>query len=823
MSQSLWSPRCRRLALAALIAVSAFAASAFAAANASAAYYKMVACSANNGAPPYQVETNAPDIFDVTNRCNGHGGDPPGESSLIRIHENQDPPHSVRQGAYADAYFDAPPGVHFKAAGGFTREPYQFNEGWRARFWIAGQSNTQIMAQGAGGGTGGLLPSSSVFGPHIWPEGGYLDFNRFVFEEACIRAARCDVSGNNAADLNGMVFILSDDSDSHPEFTQTESPLLADHWVTGNQSLTFSASDAGSGIREERVYVDGAEIWSLDHGAECATSVTPSNGEWARSYSPCPTGGPWNRSVSFNTAAFKDGSHTVEVCTQDFAQFQGLNGTGGQSCTARTIATDNTAPAAPSGLSVVSPNSARYLSKFGAQFQLPPNEGSPITKAYYNIVDAAGNVVAPAQEFGGVNPTTIPTINGPGKAGDYRLRVWLQDEVGLVGPAATVPIPHDTTPPAAPQNLTAVAPKSPRGAAGFDLTWHNIVDSGSPIDAAHYRVLNAEGATVVEDRAVQGEAIEAIRSLETPRDRGGFTLQLWLEDEEGNVGAPTSVPLVYDCVRDDVDAGAALSSSIGPDGAGSRIVKQGRGGLLQGRLLDTNGAPVAQAPICVFSQVVTDSVRKFLGIAMTGADGSWEFAVNAGATRDLLVDYRSQDREISTKVKLVTRVRPTFEVENTVVYNRNVARFRGTVPGPHNDHVQVVLQARKGNGWIVFRRLSAGKEGNYEGSYRFNKTTAPTEYVMRAEVRKQPGYPYASGHSEEQMLIVYPHRGHSPGKRGGPRAGDKHKKHGKSHGHRKAHGHRHHKKRDRCSARHRHGDRHPCRAASGGRTASAHR
>lgn len=817
MSHSLWLPPRRRLAIAVLIALLALVTGTLAATGrASAAYYKMVACSADNGAPPYQVETNAPGVFEVANRCDGEGGDPPGESALIRVHEDQDPPHTVREGAYEDVYFDAPPSVHFKAAGGFTRQPYEFNEGWRARFWIADQSSTtQIMAQGAGASANGLSPSSSVFGPHIWPEGGYLDFNRFVFELECVRAARCDVSGNNTADLNGIVFILSDDSDSHPEFTQTESPLLSDHWVRGNQDITFSASDAGSGIREERVYVDGDEIWNLDHGAECATSVTPSNGEWARSYSPCPTGGPWNRSIAFNTAAFKDGSHTVQVCTQDFAQFQGLNGSGGQNCTARTIATDNMAPAAPTGLAIVTPNPARYLSHFGAQFILPPNEGSPITKAFYNIVDAAGNVVVPAQEVSGVNPTAIQAINGPEKAGDYRLQVWLQDEVGLVGPPASVPIPHDTTPPAAPQALTAVAPKSPRGAAGFDLTWHNIVDSGAPIDAAHYRILDSEGATVVEDETVDGENIEAIPSLETPRDRGGFTLQLWLEDAEGNVGAPTSVPLVYDCVRDDADAGAALSSAIGPEGAGSRIVRQGGGGMLQGRLLDASGAPVAEAPLCVFSQVVTGSVRKFLGIAITGADGSWEFAVKPGATRDLMVAYRSQDREIDTKVTLVTRVRPTFEVENTVVYNRNVARFRGTVPGPNNEDVQVVLQARKGEGWIVFRRLSTGKEGNYEGSYRFNKTLAPTEYGMRAEVRKQPGYPYASGTSEEQKLIVYPHREHS--------SAGKADKADEGHRHKKGHRHRRYKARDRCGARPDHRSPHPCGAGSGGRAKRAHR
>lgn len=822
MSYPLWSPPRRRPGLAVLIALFVLAAVAFAGTGrASAAYYKMVACSADNGAPPYELATNAPEVFQVLNDCGGQGGDPPGESAFLRIHENQDAPHTVRQGAYEDVYFNAPSSVHFKAAGGFTREPYQFAEGWRARFWIAEQNGTttQIMSQGKEATSGGQLPSSNVFGPHIWPEGGYLDFNRFVFELECVRANRCEAAGNNAADLNGIVFILSDDSPSQPEFTQTESPLLSDHWVRGNQDITFNVSDAGSGIRYERVYVDGDEIWHLDHGAECATSVTPSNGEWARSYSPCPTGGPWARSVAFNTAAFKDGSHTVQVCTQDFAQFQGLNGTGGQTCTSRTIATDNAAPAAPTGLSIVTPNPARYLSHFGAQFTLPPNEGSPITKVLYDVVDGAGNVVAPTQEYSAVNPTSIPTIVGPEKAGEYFLRVWLEDEVGLVGPPASVPIPHDTTPPAAPQDLTAVAPKSPKGAAGFDVTWHDITDSGSPIDAAHYRILDPEGATVVEEQTVDGEDIEAIKELETPHESGGFTLQVWLEDEEGNVGAPTSVPLVYECVRDTADAGAALSSSIGPEGAGTRIVRQGGGGLLQGRLVNTNGEPVAGAPICVFSQVVTEQVKKFLGVAVTGADGSWEFAVKAGATRDLTVDYRSQDREIDNKVTLVTRVHPTFEVESAVVRGRNVARFRGTVPGPDNEDVQVVLQARKGEGWIVFRRLSTGKEGNYAGSYRFNKTTAPTEFVMRAEVQKQPGYPYASGTSEESTLIVYPQKEHSSaGGSGKAKKGDRHKKgdhdrkghhhkkkghrkkghHHKHKGHHKKHRHRHHKKHDRA-------------------------
>lgn len=767
MSKSLTSQNGRRVSAVVLVALLALVAiGAIAAGTSRAAYYKMVACAANNGAPPYTIDTNtkSPEtprgIFDIWNRCKGQGGDPPGDDAYLRIGEDRDAPDTVRQGAFATIHFDAPAWVHFKSAGGFTRQPFQFNDGWRSRFHAVNSiSNQLLISQGAGVNGNGLVPASNIFGPHLWPTGGFLDFNRFDFELACGRPARCDASGNNATDLNGMVFVLSDDSDSQPAFTHTDAALLAGRWVRGTQNVTFNVSDQGSGIREERLYVDTGELWSLDHGPECNTSSSQGNGEWARSYTPCPTGGPWDRSVPINTAAFKDGAnHTVQVCTQDFGQYQGLSGTAGQTCTARTIATDNSAPAAPEGLSVLSSNPARYLDQFGAQFSLPPNEGSPIAKAYYNIVDAAGNVVASSQSVGGVNPTAIQAINGPKQAGDYRLRVWLEDEVGFVGPAATVQIPHDTTPPAAPQNASAVVPLSDRGSEGFDLRWHNINDSGSPINAAHYRILNSDGGAIVPERTMTGEGIEAINRLDTPRDRGGFTLQLWLSDAEGNVGSPVSLPLVYDCMRDDVDSGALLSSSLGPDGAGRKLVNQGNGGLLEGKLLDTAGNPVGDAPICVFSTVVTDTTMKFLGVAMTNADGSYEFPVRPGASRDLRVDYRSQHREISSKVEIVTRVRPTFEAVKTVVHNKGVARFRGTLPGPHNNEVQVVLQAKKGDGWIVFRRMTTGPKGQYAGSYRFNKTKRPTEYIMRAQVRKQRGYPYRPGNSGQIQIIVYPHR-----------------------------------------------------------------
>ena len=211
------------------------------------------------------------------------------------------------------------------------------------------------------------------------------------------------------------------------------------------------------------------------------------------------------------------------VCAQDYGQYQGLNGSGSESCDQRTIHTDNTAPGAPSGLQVTSANPARYLDRFGAAFSLPPNQGSPVAKLHYNVVNAAPDVVVAEQTVSATNPTALSGALGPKIPGDYRLRVWLEDGVGPAGPAATAPIPHDTTPPAAPQGLSVTAPTTSRATAGFDLRWHDLADAGAPIDAAHYQVLDGAGRVVVPTQTVSGEGIEAIEELEPPSAAGAST------------------------------------------------------------------------------------------------------------------------------------------------------------------------------------------------------------------------------------------------------------------------------------------------------------
>ena len=759
------------LLLAAAIAVAA-------AATAKAAQFKMVACATTSGAPPYSTETNTvtaqhpSGIFDFSNYCGGSGGDPPGDSAFLRISEHE-ASGNAGYGSYGRFVFATPNYVHFVTGGAYTREPNAFNAGWLARFRVldfAGNTTTTLN-QGAGLPNSGTdYATTGSFAPHLWPFGYPIDFHHFYYELLCNLPGGCDRTNYNAVDANAFVFILNDDQAPNLQVLAQDSDVMQGKWVSGSQWIPWYVQDNGSGLRNERVLIDGQQRYLIDHQAqsECNATSSQVNGEFSRNFQPCPTDPFWH-SYSPDTASLSDGAHELSVCVQDYGQYRGLNGTGGWTRDNRTIHTDNNPPGAPAGLQVTSANPDRYLDHFGARFTLPPDPGSPIAKVHYQVVDSAGKALAPEQTISATNPTEIPAVTGPAQAGEYGLKVWLEDSVGHVGPAATAPIPHDTTPPAAPQDIAVTPPGTTRSAQGFDVRWRDITDSGSPIDAAHYRVLSSNGDVVVPSTTISGSELQALADLDAPRGRGDFTLQLWLSDAEGNVGAPASVPLAYRCLGSDADGGSAISASVSATGARSVEVAQGTGVPLSGRLLDASGHGVGGASLCIFSRVITDTEPEFLGVALTAPDGAYSFAVSPGPSRELSATYRSGHREVSASATVATRVKPSFAVRRKVVHNKGVATFEGWIPGPHNDRVTVVLQVKRGKGWLAFHRYRTRADGHFTVSYRFSRTTRPTLYLMRAQVRETTGYPYLQGTSDPLRPIVLPTRQHSLRERPGPR------------------------------------------------------
>jgi hypothetical protein len=728
------------------------------AASAKAANYNMVLCAANSSAGGFSTATNTASavnpqgIFVFQNSC-GAAPYPAGNHAFLRILESQ-ASGNAGVGAFGSMSWTPPHAVAIVAGGGYTRQPDAFNDGWRARFWAEGYdgSANNILMQGSGvanGSLGGIgWAPTPTFGSHLWPFGGYGNYRRFVFEMTCVRQAGCDRAGFNATDANTLVLTLNDVDPSRIALTNTASGFLAGAWARGTQSVSWDVADQGSGLRFERMRVDRGERLALDWRPTCDLGANAAIGEFARDFRPCPVGST-SRNLPFDTGSLADGGHTLQVCSQDYGQAAA----GGESCDQRTIRTDNTAPGPVADLQVTSANPARYLDRFGARWTLSPDPGSPIVKVHYSVLDAADKVVVGEKVFSAANPSELTDITGPARAGEYHLRVWLEDEVGLIGPATTAPIPHDTTPPPAPQALSVTSPATPRSADGFDLRWQNIVDAGARIDAAHYEVLDGDGKVVGQRATVAGDNIQAIGDLDAPGPAGSYQLRLWLSDAEGNVGAPITAPLSYDCQRSLVRGATLMSTAL--NGKVDQTLQQGQDTTLIGSLRSPSGA-IATSPVCVFSRVETDSGRDFLGIALTDAGGGYRFPIPAGPSREVIAIHRDASRQLSASAQLHTVVHPTLRARKTTVYNGESAFFEGEIPGPHNDSVTIVLQVKNGKGWLAFRRYRTRNDGHFEMTYPFVRTTRPTSYEMRAQVRKAVGYPYVEGDSDPVVLRVLP-------------------------------------------------------------------
>jgi len=734
-----------------------------------ASYYKTVMCAAHNGlgSPDPSIATNtiSPQnpggIFVYQNQCSGNPpGYPAGNDSLIRLFENEGSGIAGYQ-AYASVSWTAPPMVSIAAGGGYTRQPNDFADGWRARFWGEGYdgSTNNFLMQGAGvdnnslGGVG--WARTSTFAPHLWPFGSYGNYRRFVYEMTCFRPAGCDRSGFNATDANTFVLTMNDVDPSRVSLTNTGSGILSGAWVRGSQNVTWDLTEQGSGMRFERLRVDGGTRHEINWRGSCnIDDANGTTGDFAREFKPCPIGS-WSRSLALDTSSLSDGGHTVEVCSQDYGQAVGLSGSGGESCDQRSINVDNHAPAAPTGLVIKTSNPERYLDHFGANWTIPPDPGSPVTRAHYNIVDAAGKVVVPQKTALASNLTQLTNIEGPKAPGDYRLRVWLEDQVGLVGPAATVPIPHDTTPPAAPQEVSVTSPNTSRSDLGFDVRWRNITDNGAPISALHYQVVSGVGEVVVGTKSLPGDNPQGLADLDAPKKSGTYTLKVWISDAEGNVGAPAEAPLSYDCVRSDAAGGQNLSAGVGDKLAPTLMVHQGQGSTIGGALRGSGGA-VGGAPVCVFSRVATDGGVDFIGTAMTGDDGTYKFPLTPGPSREIIARYRGGHRQLQANAMVLTQIEPTLKLKKKVVRNKRKAIFFGDIPGPHADDVVIVLQVKSGKGWRAFRRYRTRDGGHYEVAYRFTQTSRESVYTMRAQVRRTVGLPYEPGNSREVKLRVKP-------------------------------------------------------------------
>lgn len=227
-------------------------------------------------------------------------------------------------------------------------------------------------------------------------------------------------------------------------------PGPANGFHNGSESVTFNASDP-SGISGAQLLVDGS-----------ATASNAGTCDYTRVV-PCMS---LAQTFALETASIPDGAHTVTLQVE--------NAAGNITQATHGIVIDNTAPAAPVGLSAALASDGSYTLAWSD----PLGHAAPIVSATYQFCPASGPCSLPETGPDG----HIAGLHPP--AGANTARVWLTDAAGQSNPsnAAIAALPSKPGEGGSPQlpelrlrhhlhghllSLTATVPSGVRGPITF--------------------------------------------------------------------------------------------------------------------------------------------------------------------------------------------------------------------------------------------------------------------------------------------------------------------------------------------------------------------
>ncbi|HMJ34796.1 MAG TPA: hypothetical protein VK501_12860 [Baekduia sp.] len=320
-------------------------------------------------------------------------------------------------------------------------------------------------------------------------------------------------NGFSLTNINAEIFsafLTIAESTAPTAGTPTGSGWTTTDWAQGTLPLSLSSADS-TGIYATRVYADGSLIATLRRSC---------------SYDrPRPCTDEPGGAVGIPTADLADGAHSIEVAAVDAA--------GNETRVARPqpLRIDNQAPAAP--LALASPSSTSQANSFSASWSLPPDSGTPIVAARFQLCQNGGcDAVQTAPSPTGVSGLALPA------AGDATLRVWLVDQLGhenaagastlklTYAPPAPQPDPQpqpDPTPPPTP--VPTPTPVVTKVSPALKLT--TVRRAGRKVTIAGKLSTKASGRVTIRYRVRQGGRTRTVTRHATIR-RGAFRLTFTL-------------------------------------------------------------------------------------------------------------------------------------------------------------------------------------------------------------------------------------------------------------------------------------------------------
>ncbi|MFT3865068.1 MAG: carboxypeptidase-like regulatory domain-containing protein [Solirubrobacterales bacterium] len=191
----------------------------------------------------------------------------------------------------------------------------------------------------------------------------------------------------------------------------------------------------------------------------------------------------------------------------------------------------------------------------------------------------------------------------------------------------------------------------------------------------------------------------------------------------------------------------------------ARLLPAGKPVRLRGTLRTSSGVPVVGARLEVELTELGSKRRGRTRVIRTDAEGRFEFKVNGGGARTVVVSYaprlggavtRSAKTLVRTRLGLRLRSRPRrIRVGQAV---RFFGRLRGA--GRAARGATVEIQAISGGRWTTVDTVTAGRGGAFSWTHRFRYVERNAIFSFRAVVLRTPGWPWSTVRSRRLELVI---------------------------------------------------------------------
>lgn len=571
---------------------------------------------------------------------------------------------------------------------------------------------------------------------------------RFRFETRCGSRSGCPTTASGFTPGNRALFSAADvavrvEDWTHPSLSPHSGALWQTGWHRGYEEAWTAYTD-NVGVMVTRLTVDGVEREVQDY----RDGRWP---DWVRCDftrpRPCVDVVPGR--LAMDTAALADGTHQMRVEAVDAA--------GNVGTLRQDIRVDNNAPAKPNAVGLEGGDGWRHANDFVVRWSNPPGQVAPIARARYRLCD--GSSCTEGSREG--NELESLRLQVPA-AGDYALRVWLEDAAGNhdpdragdpihlrlddEAPVATFESPDPASP------LTVVATVADRG-------------SGIVTGSIEARRIGEPAWLDLGGTLAGGSLVTTLDDSALPD--GVYELRAHLRDGAGNErtadrhrnGTPMRISLPARAASRVVLAQRRRCTRR--PGGRKRCVSggpvQGNGHRIRGELLAAD-RPVAGAAIAVLAEPRSGGGFGRVATVVTDAGGSFSFASGSGPSRTVRFRYDGTRliRPAAADLRILVRAGSSIAVDRRFALNGEAVSFRGRLArGPVPDGGKLIdLQAFYRGRWRTFATPRTDSRGRWSYDYRFGATVGVVTYRFRARIRREAAYPYELGHSRVVRVTV---------------------------------------------------------------------